>query len=587
MKKEKKKFDIWEFYKNFWYLIKSYKKDFYFLIFLIFLISIFSLIDPYIIKIVIDSLVEFNPDDLSKILFLLIILFLINRIAANFIYYFDKRAVKFMINMEAKLQIRAQEKMLDLSLAYHEKENTGNKIIKIQKGVDRLVQLLNDIFWNIMPTFFRTIITATILFVVDYRFGLIFLITVPAFLIITFKGNKEVSPQRKKRHDGYEKASGIMAQSIININTVKSFTQEKREKEIFSNTVNVIRDNSFREFFTMFRYGFYRGLIVDVGLIIIICFGIFLMLQNKISIGSLVFVITISQNAMQSLWSISRIYDKVMESNEALKRINKLFNEESEIKNNKNAFQARKIKGDIEFRNVSFAYKNSFNRALHSVNLKIKPAETVALIGPSGGGKTTVARMIYRHYDPEKGQVLIDGVDIRDYDLHSFRSHIAIVPQDVEIFSSSVKENIAYAKPDTDRKKIEEAAKIANAHNFISKLSNGYETEVGERGIKLSGGQRQRLGIARAILADPKILIFDEATSNLDSHSEKLIQDSLEKICKNRTVIIIAHRLSTIKKVDKIIALKNGKVVEQGSHAELLKLNKGLYAELLNLQNLY
>ena len=192
--------------------------------------------------------------------------------------------------------------------------------------------------------------------------------------------------------------------------------------------------------------------------------------------------------------------------------------------------------------------------------------------------------MIYRHYDPQVGRVLLDGKDLRDYDIYSFRKFLAIVPQEVEIFDLTVSENIAYAKPNASRKEIEAAARIANAEEFISKLSKGYDTMVGERGIKLSGGQRQRLGIARAILTNPKILIFDEATSNLDSQSEVLISEAMEKISRDRTMIIIAHRLSTIKKADKIIVLENGKVAEAGSHAELARVKGGLYAKLIKLQ---
>ena len=238
------------------------------------------------------------------------------------------------------------------------------------------------------------------------------------------------------------------------------------------------------------------------------------------------------------------------------------------------------------FTDNSLVYRNSKIKALDDVSFKINSGCFTALVGPSGGGKTTVARLIYRHYDPLSGAVLLDGRNLAEYDLYSFRKFITIVPQDVEIFNSSVKENIAYARPGASLKEIEAAAKIANADEFIEKLAQGYNTLVGERGIKLSGGQRQRLGIARAVLANPKILIFDEATSNLDSYSEKLIQQALSKISKDRTVIVVAHRLSTIQKADKIIVLEDGKVAEQGSHLELAKTSGGLYNKLLNLQQM-
>lgn len=218
------------------------------------------------------------------------------------------------------------------------------------------------------------------------------------------------------------------------------------------------------------------------------------------------------------------------------------------------------------------------------MNISITPGSVTALVGPSGGGKTTLARMIYRHYDPEVGQVLLDGKDLREYDLYAFREFIAMVPQDVEVFDVSILENISYANPQASFDEIEAAAKMANADEFIRKLPGGYDTFVGERGVKLSGGQRQRIGIARALLANPRILIFDEATSNLDSYSEKLIQEAMDRISKDRTMVIIAHRLSTIKKAHQIVVIEEGRVVEKGNHLELSRKKGGLYSKLHNLQ---
>jgi ATP-binding cassette, subfamily B, bacterial len=582
--KSEEKFSLAKYGEDLWYLLKGYKKDLYILAIFAFLVAALALIDPFIIKLIIDSLLELDSASLPKMIILVMVMFLVNRVVSNIIYYFDRRGIGLLIGVERDLPVKAQEKMLHLSLAYHERENTGNKITKIQKGADKLVQLLANIFWDILPTVFQVFVTTIVLFVVDFRFGLFFVISVPLFMFITLKGNKQVSPQRKIRQDGYEEASGIMTQSIININTVKSFTQEEREKTLLVNIANSIRKNSYFEFFTMFRFGLYRGLVVDVSLVAIICFGIFLILQGDMSVGSLVFVITVSQKALLSLYRISRIYDKVMESYEPISRIKKLFTAKNDIVNKQNSKKVKTIKGNISFKNVSFSYSNSHDRALYDVSLNIKSGTTVALIGPSGGGKTTTARMIYRHYDPQSGSVQIDGVDLRDYNLNSFRSHISIVPQEVDIFSTSIRANISYGKPNAGIEEIEEAAFIANADEFINKFEEGYETEVGERGIKLSGGQRQRIGIARAVLANPRILIFDEATSNLDSYSEKLIQNALSRICKNRTVIIIAHRLSTIKKADKIFVLENGRIAEQGNHRELSSREGGLYSKLLKLQ---
>jgi ABC-type multidrug transport system fused ATPase/permease subunit len=245
----------------------------------------------------------------------------------------------------------------------------------------------------------------------------------------------------------------------------------------------------------------------------------------------------------------------------------------------------KKVEGAITFKVVNFSY-NSSEYTLENLNLHIPAGAFTALVGPSGGGKTTIVRLIFRHFEVKSGAVLLDGINIKDIDLFNFRSFLSIVPQEVDIFNSSIFDNISYANKKASFQEVEAAAKIANASEFIEKLSDKYNTIVGERGIKLSGGQRQRIGIARAVLANPKILVFDEATSNLDTESEKLIQDAILKISRNKTIIVIAHRLSTIKMADKIIVIEKGKVSEEGTHSQLLQQDKGLYKKLINLQSL-
>jgi ABC-type multidrug transport system fused ATPase/permease subunit len=345
-----------------------------------------------------------------------------------------------------------------------------------------------------------------------------------------------------------------------------------------------VRDNENKQWSWMMKIGLGRNLIVDFGRAAVLFLGAYFVYRGQMGVGTLIFAFTLSEKAYASIFRLSRFYDRMEEGREGVNRLLLLFNAKSEVRNVKNALVPKNIKGSIEFKNISFKYKNTRAVALKNASFKIKAGQTVALVGPSGGGKTTIARLIYRHYDPNSGQVLVDGHDISQLDLFAYRRFLAIVPQEVEIFDLSVRDNIAYANPRASQEDIVKAARIANAEEFITKLDKGYDTLVGERGLKLSGGQRQRLGIARAILARPKILIFDEATSSLDSQSERLIQLALDRLTKNRTVIIIAHRLSTIRKADEIIVLENGAVVEQGSHNALSQVSGGLYAKLLHLQ---
>jgi ABC-type multidrug transport system fused ATPase/permease subunit len=583
----KKEVDLKKFVQQLWFLLKPSRRKIYWLVFWAVLVEMLHLVGPYILKIIIDLILEFKAEDIQIISLWIVGMFVANQIASFFGYVKDRKSLEIVADTDYYLANDAQNKMVCLDLAYHEKENTGNKIVKIDRGIDRIRELLLSLFWEIIPTFFQIIFTTIVLFWVRVWFGVTILFFVPIFVWITLRVNRKVHPQRIKIYKKGEEASGLMTQSIININTVKSFVQEKLEVEKFRKINRTIQDNVLKVFGATMNYNLLRTLVINLGRTTILFFGIYLIWKGMVTIGSLVFVISISEKALISLFRISRLYDNIMESSEPVARLYELSLEEAQIKNPVNGLKPKNLQGEIEFKNVSYAYSDNSRKALRDVGFKIKPHQMTALVGPSGGGKTTSARMIFRHYDPQKGAVLLDGEDLRKYDLPSFRKQIAIVPQDVEVFNNSIKENIAYARPGASFAEIKKAAQIANAEEFINNLEKGYDTEVGERGIKLSGGQRQRIGIARAILADPKILIFDEATSNLDSYSEKLIQEAMEKIRKNRTVIVIAHRLSTIKKSDQIFVLEDGQLVEKGTHTQLAQEKCGLYRKLIDLQKLH
>lgn len=584
---EAEKFDLKGFWRKLWNLLEpSHGAIIKLLIFTLILEGI-RLVGPYVLKLIIDNITSnFSPEIIVKVIELVIFMFIANQVASLLDYKVDRRIFDALVDMISYLANNAHKKMVFLSLGYHEKENTGNKVVKISRGVDKIDDLFSNFFWEVAPTLFQIIITTATLFFIDWRFGAVMMIFVPIFILLTLKVNKDVFPFRKTRFDKQEEATGIMTQSIININTVKSFVQEMREFKEFSQATQGVKNSVLSEFSRVLKFNIIRNLVIDLGRGTLLLFGVYLAWKGNITIGSLVFIFTISEKALISLFRISRLYDRIMESGEAVNRLYDLSLEESEIKNPKNGIKPKNILGEVEFKNVTFIYKGSRVKALDKVNFKINSGCVTALVGPSGGGKTTVARLVYRHYDPQKGEIFLDKRNIKNYDLYAFRRFISIVPQEVEIFNSSVRGNISYAKPKASIAEIKAAARIANAEEFIGELEEGYDTLVGERGIKLSGGQRQRVGIARAILANPRILIFDEATSSLDSYSEKLIQEAMDKIRKGRTVIIIAHRLSTIKKADKIIVLEKGKVMEEGSHYELARTSGGLYQKLIRLQEM-
>jgi len=584
LKTKKREVNIRDFWLHLWTLIVPFHKQIFGVVVLIIFAEIVKLSGPYFLKLIIDNLTALDASKIEEILIFIALMFASNEAGSLLSYVIDGKMFKILGGINEYIPHQALQKLLSLPLGYHEKENTGNKVVKITRGVDKIDSLLGNLSWEVVPTIFQIIFTAAVLLFVDIRFFLILLFFIPIFVFLTLKVNKEVYPYRRKRFKSQDESAGVMAQAIININTVKSFVQEEKESTKFQKIISQVKDNIWLEFSRIIKYNVKRNLVIDVGRAFILVAGFFLVWKSSMSIGSLVFVYTISEKALLSLFRISRLYDRIMESSEAIERIYNLSLEESEIENTKNGIKPKDIKGLVEFRNVSFSYSESPQKALNKVSFSINAGCVTALVGPSGGGKTTVARMVYRHYDPTSGDVFLDGKKLQEYDLHAFRKFIAIVPQEVEIFNTSVKDNIAYAKGNASFKEIQAAARIANAEEFIAQLKDGYETLVGERGIKLSGGQRQRIGIARAILANPKILIFDEATSSLDSYSEKLIQEAMDKIVKGRTVIVIAHRLSTIKKADKIVVLEKGQVIEEGSHFELAKVDGGLYQKLIKLQ---
>ena len=281
-----------------------------------------------------------------------------------------------------------------------------------------------------------------------------------------------------------------------------------------------------------------------------------------------------------SLFELTRTLDHIMNAKVGIDRLLKVIDSDDYIVSHEDGIK-RNLQGDVEFKNVSFDYGDG--KVLKNINFKIKHGEVVALVGPSGGGKSTVAKLLYRYYDVTSGGILIDDDPIENFDIKNYRSQLGIVNQDIDIFSDTVKANISYGRPKATMKEVHQAAKIANADEFVNKLKKKYDTLVGERGIKLSGGQKQRIGIARAILVDPKILILDEATSSLDSSSEKMIQEAIHRVIKNRTTIVIAHRLSTVKNADKIIVIAKGRISQQGTHSQLMRKG-GLYKKFVTLQ---
>jgi ABC-type multidrug transport system fused ATPase/permease subunit len=573
--------DLLYFVKKTSQLIKGYRKFFIFGLFLLLVTESLSLVSQYLFKDIVDYLPTFTQSGNAEYLIKLVVGIAICYIATSAFEYVTIVLISRTQNrLGHYLSVLVYGKLIDLSVAYHERENTGAKINKVENGIDRVHDMTDRLFWDFSPTLIRVIISAVVLFTIDWRIASVFLAVMPVYLYMTIRTNRKILPIIKDIRSGYERVYGKLTQAIFNVKTVQLFAQENEEKRRASIGLASIVKN--QDAWVKIEFGslWWRSNVSNLGRIFVISFGAYLALRQEITIGELVLFLTISFATFDSLFRMSRVFNHIIDAKVSIDRIYEILDSKEIVKSAQNALK-RKLKGRIEFKDVSFAYKDK--NVIDDIELSIEPGELVALVGPSGGGKSTIAKLLYRYYDVSHGKLLIDGVDIRNLNLKHYRRQLGMVSQDIDMFDVMVKDNIAYGQPKSSLYSVKRAAIAANADEFIEKLADKYDTEIGERGVKLSGGQRQRIGIARALLVNPKILILDEATSALDSESERKIQQAMKRLISGRTTIVIAHRLSTIKNADKIVVIDQGRIAEVGNHETLMK-NEGVYKKLVDLQ---
>ncbi|HLT42459.1 MAG TPA: ABC transporter transmembrane domain-containing protein [Sphingobacteriaceae bacterium] len=426
------------------------------------------------------------------------------------------------------------------------------------------------------------------LFIVSVKLTLLNLAILPVLIIAAVIFGRFIRKLSREAQDKLAESNTIVQETLQGISNVKAFVNEAYEAGRYQNVLQqvvkiALRGGTFRGIFASFIIFCLFGAVVGV-----IWYGSVLVFNGEMTVGNLTTYILYSIFVAGSMGSFPELYANIQKAVGASERVLELMEEKQEDVSINQADNETKVRihGALAFNNVSFAYPSRNDvQVLNDVNFSVNAGEKLAIVGPSGTGKTTLASLILRFYKPQTGEILYDNKPAESYALTDIRNQIAIVPQDVLLFGGTIRENIAYGKLNASDQAVEEAARRANAHEFILGFPEGYETLVGERGIKLSGGQRQRVAIARALLKDPAILILDEATSSLDSESERLVQEALEELMKNRTSIIIAHRLSTIRQADKIIVIDGGSVIESGTHDELMAQEKGLYKYLTELQS--
>ncbi len=482
-----------------------------------------------------------------------------------------------------RVAIKVFAHLHNLSLRFHLERQTGGVSRDIERGTRGISFLLTFLLFNILPTLLEIGLVAAILFV-KYSpwFAIITFVTLVIYIAFTLFITEWRMVYRRTMNDMDSKANTRAIDSLLNYETVKYFGNEKYEVERYDEQMSKWEVSAVQNQTSLAALNAGQSAIIAVGVTLLMLLAADQVAKGKMTVGDLVLVNVFMLQLYMPLHFLGFVYREIKNALADMERMFKLLNENREIEDSSNALPLDLNRGRVEFKNVSFHYDPE-RQILSEVSFEIPAGNTVAVVGASGAGKSTLSRLLFRFYDVGSGSISIDGQDIRMVTQASLRASIGIVPQDTVLFNDSIYYNIAYGRPEASREEVLQAAQSAHIHSFIESLPHGYDTMVGERGLKLSGGEKQRVAIARAILKRPAILIFDEATSALDSKSEKAIQDELRNVARNRTTLVIAHRLSTIVDAHQILVMDKGRIIERGSHRELLG-QQGVYAQMWALQ---
>jgi len=577
---KKKKVKVWRtFYRFLW----PYRGRLLLFYLVVVLAAVATNLAPYFYKLFVDALSRGrNFDVLLKILFTFVAFRLLAALLDSLTYFLGDRVI---IPAARDARTSIFHRVQDLDFAYHSQKNTGSLISAFKRGDGAFFEFFHVLNINLV----RIFISFLVMFFFFSRLGgwlagSIFIILLFNIFLI-WRLVKINMKRRREFNEAEDEISAIITDNLLNFDTVKYFAKERWERRRLSSSFVSWVEKIWR-FSNSFRFlDILVSLVANAGIFFILFLSLKKYVSGQISSGDVVLILGFIVGFFGRFFDLFFNLRTIIKRHVDLRRYFSPLWEEVAVLDPQEPIQIKKIKGEIKFDNVYFSYPGGKEGALRDFSLKIKPGESVALVGSSGAGKTTVAKLLMRFYDVNRGKILIDGYDIRSFRKEDLRSFIGLVPQEAILFNETIAYNIAYgAKRKVSQKEIVAAAKIANLDKFIESLPEKYETTVGERGVRLSGGQRQRLAIARVALARPQIIIFDEATSQLDSGSEKLIQEAFWKISQGRTTIIIAHRLSTVKKADRIVVIDEGRLKEEGSHENLLKIKDGFYRRFWRLQ---
>jgi subfamily B ATP-binding cassette protein MsbA len=568
--------------------LKPYWKQLTLIAVLLLLWTGLELMPPLFQRAIIDGVI--GKSDTSRLVPLIVGLLgayvALQLVSAADLYLRHALGERFILDLRVQLYAYLQR----LSLSYFEHTSTGEIMSRITNDVSALEQFVTHGSSLTLVDLLRLVGTAVVLLLLDWRLALIVMLPVPVLAVALRMFNQRVRPIYRQVRDRLGDINARLQDNISGIRVIQAFGQERAALDRFAEEseayyqARVRGIRAWSTFFPAIRF------VASLGMVFVLAFGASRVIDGDLSLGTLVAFLSYATSFYQPINRLTEVDNIFQQAIAAGERIFELLDEVPEIQDAPDAAELPRIEGEIQFEQVFFRYgagavsgRTESEYVLHDVAFHVAPGQVVALVGPSGAGKTSIANLITRFYDPTCGRVLIDGHDLRGVQVKSLRAHISVVLQETFLFNTTIRDNLLFAKPDASEDEMVAAARAAYAHDFIMELPDGYDTAIGERGVKLSGGQKQRLALARAILADPRILILDEATSSVDAEAEYLIQQALDRVLQGRTALVIAHRLSTIRSADKIIALEEGHIREVGDHRELMARG-GLYRNLYQRQ---